>query len=221
MASPCRVYVPFSNTCHRRRPTRRPCAWCSRQGVMNRNSQHLRVEPNMRARILPFALSAVTVVLAACDTSVLNPGPVEDQFLTQVASQTALVNGAGRAVASGINWIGYTGAAVAREIHPAGSTGSFGNNPLWQIGELASSDGDLDTHWEQSQRARWVAERTILLMDSVGALSNNLKQQALVWAGFANRVLGENMCEAVIDGGPAQPNTEFFRRAEEHFTKAI
>jgi hypothetical protein len=45
--------------------------------------------------------------------------------------------------------------------------------------------------------------------------------QAYLWAGFANRVLGENMCDAVFDGGPKLANAEYFKRAETHFTKAI
>jgi starch-binding outer membrane protein, SusD/RagB family len=45
--------------------------------------------------------------------------------------------------------------------------------------------------------------------------------QAHVYAGYANRVLGENMCEAVIDGGPIEPNTVFFTRAEAAFTAAL
>ena len=42
-----------------------------------------------------------------------------------------------------------------------------------------------------------------------------------MWAGFANRALGDNFCEAVIDGGPIQPIAEFYTRAEGHFTTAI
>jgi hypothetical protein len=50
---------------------------------------------------------------------------------------------------------------------------------------------------------------------------NSLLQLAHLYAGFGNRVLGENMCEAVFDGGPAEANREYFLRAESHFTSAI
>ena len=50
---------------------------------------------------------------------------------------------------------------------------------------------------------------------------NNLLQLAYLYAGFANRVLGENMCDAVIDGSGRLPNSTFFTRAESLFTKAI
>ena len=58
---------------------------------------------------------------------------------------------------------------------------------------------------------------------SWGARANTspIVAQAYLWAGYANRALGENMCEAVINGGPKEPRATFFQRAEGHFTKAI
>jgi starch-binding outer membrane protein, SusD/RagB family len=174
------------------------------------------------------------VAAAACDTNVSNPGPVRDEFLTgddTYAAAAALVNGAGRGLAEGINWVSYTGAAVTREIHPAGSTGSFGITNRWQSGELNADDADLDTHWETAHRGRWLAEEAIRRLTAVGvpgpgkaitaARYHDLLQLAYVYAGFANRLLGENMCEAVFDGGPAQANREYFLRAEDQFTKAV
>ena len=174
---------------------------------------------------------ALLILAASCDTTVTNPGPVNDEFLSDRNAAAAFVAGAGRAVSSGMNWIGYTGAAVTREIHPAGSTGSFGITTLWQQGILSQDDGDLDTHWEQAQRARWVAEEAVRRLEAAGpppagSLQTpvqyaNLLQLAYLYAGYANRVLGENMCEAVIDSSAALPATIFFTRAESLFTKAI
>jgi len=168
---------------------------------------------------------------AACDTAVTNPGPVQDEFLADRNAATAMVNGAGRALSSGMNWIGYTGAAISREIHPAGSTGSFGISARWQNGELNADDGDLDTHWEEAQQARWLAEETLRRLETAGpppagslqtpAQYANLLQLAYVYAGYANRLLGENMCEAVIDGSAALPGSTFLQRAESLFTKAL
>lgn len=180
------------------------------------------------------ACGAAVVVFAAttsCSTEVTNPGPVEDIHLSNRNAGTALVNGAGRALGDGINWVGYTGAAVAREIHPAGSTGSFGITPRWQSGELNADDGDLNQHWLSAQRARWMAEEAVRRLTAAGppgpndlqtvAQYNNLLQLAHLYAGFANRLLGENMCGATIDGGPELPYTEFLNRAEASFTAAI
>jgi starch-binding outer membrane protein, SusD/RagB family len=176
---------------------------------------------------------ALLILLAApgCDTKVTNPGPVQDDFLADRNAATAIVNGAGRALGSGINWLSYTGAAITREIHPAGSTGSFGITNRWQNGELNADDGDLDTHWEQAQRARWLAEEAVRRLEAAGppppgqlqtpVQYANLLQLAYVYAGFANRLLGEHMCAGTIDGGPQVANTVFFTRAESLFTKAI
>jgi len=195
---------------------------------------HTTIQPERtrmhRARITGFALLLVTAPVA-CDTNVSNPGPVGDEFLNDRNAAAAMVSGAGRALSQGMNWIGYTGAAVAREIHPAGSTGSFGISNRWQNGELGSDDSDLDTHWEQAQRARWVAEEAIRRLEAAGpppagslqtpAAYYNTLQLAYVYAGFANRLLGENMCDAVIDGSGKLPNSTYFTRAESLFTKAI
>ena len=176
-------------------------------------------------------LALLLTTAASCDTDVVNPGPVEDQFVDRDAA-VAMVNGSGRALGSGINWISYTGASVTREIHPAGSTGSFGITNRWQRGELNADDADLNTHWEQAQRARWLAEEAVRRLEAspvpvpgVDVMTPtayfNALRQAYVYAGFANRVLGENMCDAVIDGGGIQPNAIYFTRAESLFTKAL
>ena len=183
-----------------------------------------------RVRITGLALLLVAAPMA-CDTNVSNPGPVQDEFLNDRNAAAAMVSGAGRALSDGINWVGYTGAAVAREIHPAGSTGSFGISNRWQNGELGGDDSDLDTHWERSQRARWVAEEALRRLEAAGpppvgslqtpAAYNNALQLAYLYAGFANRLLGENMCDGVIDGSGKLPNATYFTRAESLFTKAI
>jgi starch-binding outer membrane protein, SusD/RagB family len=188
----------------------------------------------MREGIRTWGRLLLLAAVAACDTNVSNPGPVRDEFLvgeSVYAGASALVNGAGRAVATGMNWVGYTGAAVAREIHPAGSTGSFGITNRWQNGELSADDADLNDHWNLAQRGRWEAEEAVRRLVDAGppqagdpitvAQYNSFLQRAYLYAGFANRLLGENMCEAVFDGGAAQANLEYFLRADDHFTKAI
>jgi hypothetical protein len=178
-----------------------------------------------------YGVALLIVVAASCDTKVTNPGPVQDEFLNDRNAANALANGAGRALSQGINWISYTGAAVTREIHPAGSTGSFGITALWQQGILQDGDADLDTHWEQAQRARWVAEEALRRLEKAGPPGPtdlqtavqyaDVLQRSYLYAGFANRVLGENMCDAVIDGSAKLPNATYFTRAESLFTMAI
>ena len=172
-------------------------------------------------RGLGIAALGLAVMVGGCDFEVTNPGPIQEQFLEETLAQPAVVNGMGRALAQGLNWLAYTGAAVTREIHPAGSTAAFGISNEWSQGELRTDDRNLDTHWNQSSRARWLAESGVARMERVGPASPELLVQARLWAGYANRLMGEHYCEAVIDGGSIQPRTEYLDRAERYFTQAL
>jgi starch-binding outer membrane protein, SusD/RagB family len=169
------------------------------------------------------ALIAPLVGVAGCDFKVTNPGPVEDSFLGQAAAHAGVVNGAGRDLAEALNWLAYVTASPTREIHPAGSTGSFGITPQQQRGELL--DHQLNTEWSYSHRARWTAEdgarRMKEAMGDADFARSTQAAQITLWAGYANRLLGENMCEAVINGSAPQPHTVHFERAEAHFTEAM
>lgn len=165
---------------------------------------------------------AVLALAAGCDLQVTNPGPVQAAFLNDPAALTAIVNGAGRDLGEGLNWTAYTGAAVTREVLPAGSTGAFGITVRQQLGILSPDDGG--DWWNQAQRARWTAESGVRRIKEVlGAAANNnaTLAQALIWAGYSNRHLGENFCDCVIDGGPRQSYTVYLERAEAAFTEAI
>ena len=166
------------------------------------------------------SLGLVTLV-AGCQLDVTNPGPIQAEALEDPKALTAVVNGAGRDLAEALNWVAYTGGAVALEIFPAGSTGSFGITPRQQKGILADDDGN--DWWNQAQRARWTSEDAIERINRVlptATTSVNLAQ-ALIWAGFANRLLGENFCDGVINSGPLEPYTVYLERAEGNFTEAI
>jgi hypothetical protein len=128
------------------------------------------------------------------------------------------VNGTGEA----LSWTSYASAAASREIFPGGSTGSFGITVRQQSGKLTEDDDD--TFWNLSQRSRWTAEDVVSRAKSVlGAAAANSVQhaQALVWAGYSNRHLGENFCQGVINGGAPQAHTIYFDRAEANFTEAL
>jgi hypothetical protein len=118
------------------------------------------------------------------------------------------VNGAGRDLSDALNWIAYTGGAISREIFPAGSTGSFGISAQQQNGKLL--DDDTNNYWQLAQRARFEAEDGANhLKTSLGTsfANDTLGAKILIWAGYANRLLGENMCDAVINGGSKQAYT--------------
>lgn len=168
------------------------------------------------------AAVALAVSVGGCTLDATNPGPIQADQLNNVGALAAIVNGAGRDLAEAINWTSYTGGAVTREIHPAGSTASFGISVRQQGGKLADDDGD--DWWNLAQRSRWTAEDAVTRAKSVlgtAAANNVTHAQALVWAGFSNRHLGENFCEGVINGGAPGSYTVYFDRAEAAFTEAI
>lgn len=156
--------------------------------------------------------------MAACNIEVVNPGRVQEEFLSEVEAQEAIVAGIGRAVAEAQNYVGYTGAAVTREVHPSGSTGSFGIQVEWQNGELDYET--VNAHWNLSQRARWWGDDGVAKIMETGAKEQALLAEAYLWAGYANRLLGENFCVAVIDGGAAQDRSIYYSRAVERFSQA-
>ncbi|MSR36356.1 MAG: RagB/SusD family nutrient uptake outer membrane protein [Gemmatimonadetes bacterium] len=175
------------------------------------------IHPNRgftRTKIAAAVLLCAAV--AACD--VTNPGPVQDEFLALPASQQGLVNGAIRRFAEAVSWEAYTSGLVAREVFPGGQTGAHGHDVLTQGGYI--QPGSYGGYFNDAQQARFIAETAITRFTEVKA-SNNLMYQAHLWAAYAYRNLGENWCEAVIDGGPLLPGKTYFDKAIENFGKAL
>ena len=162
--------------------------------------------------------TALLGLLAACDTTVVNPGRVQEVFLFETEAQEAIVSGIGRAAAEAQNWVGYTGAAVTREVHPSGSTGSFGISVEWQNGELDYET--IGTHWNLSQRARWWGDDGIAKIMETGAEDQANLAEAYLWTGYAYRLLGENFCVSVIDGEGAGARSVYYDRAVARFDQA-
>jgi hypothetical protein len=175
----------------------------------------------LRVRFSGVALFALgSLALTACD--VTNPGPVQDAFLNDPAAYQALVNGAGRQLSLAVSSIGYAGALAAREILPGGQTGSGGHSAVGQAGVLVSTE--TSDEWAHAQQSRWIAEDAIRRFTTAtdpAKVDQLILTQAYLFDGFALRTLGENMCDAVINGGPKEPYTKYFDLAEVAFTTAI
>lgn len=174
-----------------------------------------------RRRGLALAAAGVAAGLSACDLSVTNPGPVQDVFLNEPSAQRSVVAGAEIAMAYALNWIAYTGAYISKESVPSGNAGNlFGAPELVRQGILDPEDHN--EHWENAHKARWVAEDAARRFQEGldDADSNENVARVLLIAGYANRLLGENMCSAVIDGGAEQPYTVHLDRADSLFTEA-
>ena len=171
------------------------------------------------------AAMLLAAVATACDTDVTNPGRYEDEFLDLPSAHTAVVNGAARSLSEGLNDVAYTTGAISREIFPGGSTSSFGITPRQQQGLLIFDDEHVE--WSADHRARFIAEqgfeRFRAEREAAGEPFDGYEPaaRAALWAGYANRILGENWCEVTFDGGPAVSGDSALRRAESWFTQAL
>jgi len=169
-------------------------------------------------RGLSFAALATCALLSACDLTVTNPGPIGDAQLNNVTAVPALVNGMSGDLSFALGRYINRGALASGELSEAGLF----------IPETHYSQGffipqDVNADWSNMQTARWTAESGLVRMkDVLGAAfeTNANTPRAYLYGGFANRLLGENVCVAVIDGGPAQSDSVYFQRAESLFTRA-
>jgi starch-binding outer membrane protein, SusD/RagB family len=197
------------------------------RGVGNRRSMEesmkVRAVTRGRKRAGLLVLSGLALAVGACDVDVVNPGPAQDEFLDDPGAHRSVVVGTERAMAIAVNWISYTSAYISKETVPSGNIGNlFGAPTEVRRGVLVSEEND--PHWEVAHRARWMAEDAVRRFEELfeGAFSTSeLAAEVLVRAGYANRLLGENMCDAVLDGGPAEPHRVHLERAEAAFTRAI
>src|SRR5213596_2510555 len=193
------------------------------------------------ASTILLAAGALLVALA-CDTSVTNPGFPPDEDLDKPAAWPAVVVGARRALSDAIGssaltggQLLYWGAAVSFELNPAGSTGSFGIPTDVQVG--LPIDATMNADWTSSNVARYTPEAAVarfnrVMPDTLFGKSL-LVAQAYLYAGFANRLLGENFCQSVIPvvipdsvhyvlaPGSLGSHTLYFLRADTAFTNAI
>jgi hypothetical protein len=182
--------------------------------------QILRPLPRRGFAVRAGALVAL-VTLAACDLSVTNPNRVQDPLLNDPGAHPAVVAGASLALSQAINWVAFFGGDASKEFRQGGRI-----HPV----KLPVDPGQLtvlgipDNAWNSAQLARWVAEDAVRrFRDVMGAQfdSYDLGAKALLYAGYANRLLGENMCETVINGGAASNYQDYFRRADSALTEAI
>jgi hypothetical protein len=149
---------------------------------------------------------------------------VDDAALNDPLANAALVNGMAKSLSRALGYVAYTGAAATREVVGSGSTALFGITVKQRSGLLDPAFGETNDHWQFAQQARWIAEDGVRRMRvTLGAdfAKSAIAAEALVYVGFANRLLGENMCDGIIDGGPREPRRVYLDRAESAFTEAI
>jgi starch-binding outer membrane protein, SusD/RagB family len=167
-----------------------------------------------------IALAAVVVALTGCGMlEVSNPGPQSDESLSAANAMAGLVTGMSFDLSRAMDATTQETSIMADDLRHGGS---YAGEGLFNRGIIR--DEDVNGMWGDMHRARWVAEAGIVRMKDVlgtGFDTSPLAARANIYAGLANRMLGENTCEAVFDGGPAEPFRNYFSRAELQFTEAI
>jgi hypothetical protein len=162
-----------------------------------------------------------SVSFTACNKlfDVESPGRIADENLNQPDAAPGIVTGMSYDLASAMNGTMQTLSLAAGELWHGGSY-NLGDIPRGII-----RPEDINGEWATMMQARWVTEHGIErmqgFMDPVQFGKSALVARAYLLAGFANRLIGENVCETVHDGGAPEPNTAEFDRGIANFTKAI
>lgn len=175
-------------------------------------------------RALPALVLAGLLPLVGCHGlfNVVSPGRIADSDLNSKDALAGLVAGMSWSMSEAENNTMETLSLLSGDLWHAGS---------YDFGDIARGTilpEEVNSEWGQMQRARWVAENGVQRMhDDIFKNSpddfnkSSYVAQAYTWEGFADRLLGENVCAAVIDGGPEQSDSVYFQRAQDEFTQAI
>lgn len=165
-------------------------------------------------------IAPVVALLAGCDIlDVEAPGVISDDDLNNEDAIPGIVTG--------------MSFDLAQSIDNSIETLSMAAGELWHGGSYDWADvprgiilpEDVNGEWGTMHQARWVAEqgieriRGILEPEEFDRSAQVARAYAL--GGLANRQLGENLCFTAIDGGPREPSSVHFPRAEAMFDEAI
>ena len=173
----------------------------------------------MRTILRGFRACLSTVLLltlGACDLSPTIPsGEILDDDLNTPEAAEVIFNGMVGDLEYGLGRAAVESAlATPDEIVFAGSR-------LWydMIRQGNAQPLDVRVSWETTSRARWTSEHGIEKLESIlpNPDQSSLITAAHVWSGFSLRIMGDVFCEAVFDGGSAEPNSAYYQRALEHF----
>ncbi len=181
-------------------------------------------------------VTAVTVLAAACDLDVMNPGEILDEDLRDPVILGPLLTGAESDYSRGL--VDYRGGVIS---HGGLMTDELVHSGSLIALQLASHGrpGIVDGQglWDRPAAARWVTENAIRLGSLIvadQAEDPDLDPRTIVdpdahpgiaritfFAGMSHRTLGDNFCNVVYDVGPLLPYTDAYPRAIEHFENTI
>jgi len=160
------------------------------------------------------AMAVLTLSLSACDFDVVNPGVISEDALNSPDAVDMVLNGL----------IGYLeGAFGDLVLHSALASDelSFSGTRSWLFntgnGDMRPEDGSYIYH--DLATSTWTAVTGIERLAEIGASSDAIAT-ANLYAGFIHRIMGDNYCAYVFDGGEMMDKTEWFNKALAYFQAA-
>ena len=163
------------------------------------------------------------VLLSGCDLfEVVNPGPIIDSALNEESAGKTVLIGVAADVEVAVDAMAWLGGPASTDLD-ADATQPW----LQDAGEGRLTVTNAESSWNPMQLARWGAAAGIsrLTETQTDAATNQYLTAAYMWAGWANRVLGDNVCIAVFGGedtdgdGNADPGR--VETADMHYTRAL
>lgn len=180
----------------------------------------MRLNQIVRRASAAVALTTLASTAGCNFFDVSNPGPIADDNLNVPTAMTGLVTGMSFDLSRAYDAVTQGVSIMSDDLYHAGSYGP--GEGLWNRGIIRAED--INGHWGAMHRSRWVAEQGIERMKQVlgtGFDTSPLAARANIYAGLSNRLLGELVCNSVIDGGPSGDYKVHFQRADAQFTEAI
>lgn len=176
-----------------------------------------------RSKLRWAALVALMPLVSACGglLDVESPGRIADEDLATPDAIPGMIAGMKYDLSRAVDGMGEFLALAGMELFHGGSY-AWADVPrgIW-------TEEDIGGEWSNPQRARWVAESGLERLREGELLTpeqfarSPFAAEAYVYAGFSNRIMGDNFCSSVIDGGEEVSNTVHYDRGIGQFTEAI
>ncbi len=167
--------------------------------------------------------AGLLALLSACDLfDVVNPGPIVDDALNEEAAGKTVLIGVAADVEVAVDNLAWLGGPASTDLD-ADATQPW----LQDAGEGRLTVVNAETSWNPMQLARWGAAAGIARLTETqsDAGANQYVTAAYMWAGWANRVAGDNVCIAVFGGedrdGDGTPEPGEVMDVSAHHTRAI
>jgi hypothetical protein len=158
-----------------------------------------------------FTLCALS--LSACDFDVVNPGVIFEEDLND-SEAVVVLNGFIGDFERGFSDLVLHSALASGELSFSGTRSWLFNTGA---GDMRPEDGSYIYH--DLATAVWTSVTGTARFSDLGASADQIAEGNL-WIGFAHRVMGENYCSFVYDGGEMMDRDEWFNRALTAFQAA-